>query len=951
MQDRPGEDGGMRSSSSILGGLFSWISPYRHGDAPDAERGEARARFAESQDDAAHTPSKRPSAARPEALPTPPGLPRTESTSALPHWLDAPAHAPSRAAIPTSASYAPIGAPDPYAARWESPRALYQPDTSIASNPSPLAQRHTPQPHFHPRSFETPTRRAPSSNALPSASPFAPSSGRRHRPIYFGPGTSPQVSRYAPTRPSSSTAAPLASPAEPKRRRTEASPSAAIPVQYAPPPSVSAPTTPAQKPTRKRAAPETVERADEALRSIRAALGGEPPKDPEAEPGARPTRAASTMLTVLESSAPRQHTPAVPEVVNPYQTRSKTQASPRATTPKSTRARALEAARKRASTTAARDPDAPPKVSLLDMVERTAPASASSPRRSRRLQPEDEEPAQEEPASLEPPKAAWQHKPKKPSPLAMAADKDAAAAADTTSQTQEVDTSDSRPSAPSTFSSGAHTTQSTKEPARFSFGAAPSAPTAPTSKDDARAAPAATAQPEKPKPFTFGTKTDAPATDDQPKDKPTFTFGFTKPPVPSAASTSALGTSSASAAKPAAPTAGPALPAPEPNVPAPLPDKFRDVPDWAIITPPWKRTAVASACETLRQAQALPYDQLPTFAFHVPPAKADATRTGVSQSGAPAPSPATAPPSFAASSSSTKTDSKPATPSFSFGKPTEPAAQPPQPTPTFGSSSAKPSAPTSGFSFGKPASDSKAPSFSFGKPASESTTPSFSFSKPTSQESPAGFSFKPPAPQPPSTGFSFGKPSAPAPSSGFSFGKTTGAPSSGFSFGVSPATNTSSSGLFGQPKETPSSGADAPAGTTQTPATATAHDAEESAAPASSDNTLTSAGQGEEGEETKHEVRAKIWKLEGGQWQDLGVTVFRIKKSTDTGKCRVLARNAVNGNVVLNFLLYTGLKVSCEKSVLSFVGMMDAKPCSLRCKVKTAEAAESLKDALISHSA
>ena len=65
----------------------------------------------------------------------------------------------------------------------------------------------------------------------------------------------------------------------------------------------------------------------------------------------------------------------------------------------------------------------------------------------------------------------------------------------------------------------------------------------------------------------------------------------------------------------------------------------------------------------------------------------------------------------------------------------------------------------------------------------------------------------------------------------------------------------------------------------------------------------------------------------------------------------MLARNAVNGNVVLNFLLYTGLKVSCEKSVLSFVGMMDAKPCSLRCKVKTAEAAESLKDALISHSA
>ena len=45
------------------------------------------------------------------------------------------------------------------------------------------------------------------------------------------------------------------------------------------------------------------------------------------------------------------------------------------------------------------------------------------------------------------------------------------------------------------------------------------------------------------------------------------------------------------------------------------------------------------------------------------------------------------------------------------------------------------------------------------------------------------------------------------------------------------------------------------------------------------------------------------------------------------------------------------MKVTCEKSVVSFVGMIDAKPSSLRCKVKTNEAAESLKDALISHSA
>ena len=114
-------------------------------------------------------------------------------------------------------------------------------------------------------------------------------------------------------------------------------------------------------------------------------------------------------------------------------------------------------------------------------------------------------------------------------------------------------------------------------------------------------------------------------------------------------------------------------------------------------------------------------------------------------------------------------------------------------------------------------------------------------------------------------------------------------------------------------------------------------------------NALTSQGQGEEGETTSHEVRAKIWRLDGGQWQDMGVCILRIKTSKETSKSRVLARNAVNGNVVLNFALYEGLRVTCEKSVLLFLGFVDAKPCNLRCKVKTNEAAESLKEALMSH--
>ena len=1050
----------MRRSSSRLGGLFSWISPFRQPHAQDAERGEAGDAHLPNADDelgAANTPSRLPSTTSFRALPTAPAahIPRTESTSALTHaGADAPARRDDRprpAAASPASGFAALDAPprDTYGARWASPRSVYQPDTSIASNPSPLAQRPAqPASPFHPGSLETPTRRAPPrSSSMASVSPFAPSTGRRHRPIYFGGGASPHPSNYSPMRTSlgaSRSMNALPPNDDPKRRKTEASPSAAFPVQYAAP-SVPLPASPAHAPTRKRAAPEAVERADDALRTIRAAMG-EPPlaAEPAAEvPSPRPTRAASTMRSVLETSAPRNYTPPVPEVVNPYQTRSRASPSPapsptRTQTPKSTRARALEAARQRASTNAsaskAQDTDAPPKVSLLDMVERTAPASvAPSPRRSRRLQAaEDEEPraAAGEPELLDAPKAAWQHRPKKPSPLAINAEKEAARS--DTPETNAVKT-DARPEP-------AAPTPRKDEPK-----VAPAAP-APTNTPAAPAAPAA--QPTLPaKPFSFGISTTPAA------------------PAPS---------------KPAAPPAAtPAVvPSATPSAPAPLPEKFRDVPDWAILTPPTKRTQDRSS-DAASQAAAVPYERLPTFAFQVAPARvvdvgslrkgsssassmptfgqpSDAAKPpasagfsfgkpAVTESAAPAPSsfgkpaedkPAAPVPSFSfgkpaedkpastsgfsfgkpaedepASTSGfsfgkPKEDKPTSAPSFSFGKPAEEKPAASAPSFSFGKpaedkpaedkpADEKPAPSAPSFSFGKPAEDKPAtsvPSFSFGKPAEDkpaAPAPSFSFGKPAdkpaastpsffgkpAEDKPAStpsFSFGKPAEDKPAStpSFSFGKPAedkpaAPAPS--FSFGKPTEKPAStpSFSFGK-PATEGQSSGFsFGKPASdaAPASsgfsfgGAATPsptAGSTSTDAaqdTSSAPTESTDAAADKSENTLTATGQGEEGEDTEHEVRAKIWKLEGGKWQDLGVTVFRIKKNQETGKCRVLARNAVNGNVVLNFLLYTGMKVTCEKSVVSFVGMIDAKPSSLRCKVKTNEAAESLKDALISHSA
>ena len=38
-----------------------------------------------------------------------------------------------------------------------------------------------------------------------------------------------------------------------------------------------------------------------------------------------------------------------------------------------------------------------------------------------------------------------------------------------------------------------------------------------------------------------------------------------------------------------------------------------------------------------------------------------------------------------------------------------------------------------------------------------------------------------------------------------------------------------------------------------------------------------------------------------------------------------------------------------EKNVLTFLGFEDAKPCNLRCKVKTNDGAQELKEALETH--
>lgn len=765
-----GAHGGMRRSQSLVQGLFGWMSPFR-----------ARAdTSADDYDD-------------------------DDENDTF-----------------TEASEGPLE--DKVPRRTEE---MASPDVSLRSNPSPYARRGwAPRAEspiaFHPGSFETPTKRTSrTATSVPfSTSPFAStnvrsSPGRRHAPLYFGPGTSARKA-HSPLRTtltsthSMSSIPPYRAPilaretTTPEKRRKVQQDASDASVSFIEPesepisasPSTSLSTAPLSPDTRKRRAED----------------------DSVEVPVRHTTRAASTMRQVLDSMQPVAPKPqARQDVVNPYQTRSKsTQPTTRST--RSTRAKALEAARQRATATASPAPEPKP-TSLLDVVERT------EPRRSSRLTASD--------ASSAPP--LWQvtNKPKRPSPLAVS----------TPTEHDDVPASqfmyDTIPPSMSDASLVSSLTATTKtqrqglnadEKAKAEEKPKPKGEVKPTAEDQAQA----------PAPASIPASTPALAPAPAPAPAP----AFTPAPAPAPAVTPA-----------AAPVADP-------------------TPSWCIVAPPMKRKMPVGLPDDQSQALRTPFEDLPTFAFDIPPARCTGAPTSKAPSNesfsfqAPKDAPHTAFGQSALSSGTAAENNKPAS-TFSFGS--------------------TPHKPTSSFQFGSAAQDKHdkpvPPSFSFGIPA-----PAGSSSSGASGGSAPAFSFQSPKPV-----------AEPAPAQ----------PAAG------PA-----------PAEAP---AEAPTD------------------PSSDTNVLTSQGEGEEDEDTSFEVRAKIWRLDAGKWQDMGVCIVRIKTSKHSGKSRVLARNAVNGNVVLNFALYEGMRVTCEKSVLMFLGFVDAKPCNLRCKVKTNEAAESFKEALLSH--
>ncbi|KAJ7187959.1 hypothetical protein C8R46DRAFT_5727 [Mycena filopes] len=110
---------------------------------------------------------------------------------------------------------------------------------------------------------------------------------------------------------------------------------------------------------------------------------------------------------------------------------------------------------------------------------------------------------------------------------------------------------------------------------------------------------------------------------------------------------------------------------------------------------------------------------------------------------------------------------------------------------------------------------------------------------------------------------------------------------------------------------------------------------------------LDAEGEGEEDEETVEQARIKAFRLRkkdesgDGGWFDMGIGFLRIKKHKETSARRLLLRSSHSGKILINFLLYSGLKVSQAKKSLTFVGHdVAGEPQTYSLRFRTEDAAK-----------
>ncbi|KAI1317613.1 hypothetical protein EDD11_008183 [Mortierella claussenii] len=165
--------------------------------------------------------------------------------------------------------------------------------------------------------------------------------------------------------------------------------------------------------------------------------------------------------------------------------------------------------------------------------------------------------------------------------------------------------------------------------------------------------------------------------------------------------------------------------------------------------------------------------------------------------------------------------------------------------------------------------------------------------------------------------------SAPKP---FSFADTaaSGSAPKPFSFQVPPAVNISS------------------------PAASSSEPQESEKMPDDTKSELQDTREGEEGEETVHEVRAKLYSIVNGDTKDLGIGQFRVNENTDTKKRRMIMRIGGTGYLILNSWVIPGMppQRQTQKNVLAVFVIEDGKPKKYLLRVKEEQAANELFEAL-----
>ncbi|KAF8904420.1 hypothetical protein CPB84DRAFT_1772996 [Gymnopilus junonius] len=108
-------------------------------------------------------------------------------------------------------------------------------------------------------------------------------------------------------------------------------------------------------------------------------------------------------------------------------------------------------------------------------------------------------------------------------------------------------------------------------------------------------------------------------------------------------------------------------------------------------------------------------------------------------------------------------------------------------------------------------------------------------------------------------------------------------------------------------------------------------------------------GEGEENEDTVHSIKSKVLRFDDNKWVSYGVGLLKVKKNKDSEARRLLMRNSSTGNVVLNFRLYGGLKLTQDTdqpNTLKFIGHEGGVSQPYSVKVKTKENAAELKNIL-----